>query len=598
MDLSRKLPYRLRPIFNSMENFVVLRKVGEGGTAIVSECRDKATGTVYAVKQMDLSKIGQNPAETWDKELLIHKRLNHPHIVKLVDYFLDKDSLCMVLENCSRGTLLRYMSRRTLELYPVIKLFRQTCMAIAYMHSQRVLMRDIKPENILLDEQSNVKLCDFGWSAFEGDADECRLKAGTFEYMSPETLKKEPQSFPADIWALGVLLYEMLTGNEPFVALTPVGMLNLMARSTANLSVIKSEEAKDLLKRMLQYEPAKRPTIKEVLADKLFCPLFQTGYLDDGPRYEPNTEESQQILTPVSLPPIFQRTQSGTLKEPPLALNIGHLKDKVPESMVHSSSVRIISNTNQPFDSSREALSISNSKPALLTVQTPKTDLKLPKTAPPVFQNRTTKAATYATNTLAPNEGLTLSGSKPDTRQHNGSSTFAQSGNDSLGVHPDSQTDHKRTNSGLQFAPAKAFPNGLIDEQVTEVSAGPQPVNSASFNPSPTNLVNIYSKRMNHDSKALQPTDKFNLYSDFRRVEATPSPLQPIPKEALVQTEKEFKQAHQDHRLATSVTKRSAAREEHLISVKTASASPNPTRKLFRLDAETNRYVNALFSEL
>ena len=84
------------------------------------------------------------------------------------------------------------------------------------MHNKGFIMRDLKPENLLLDSKMNIKLCDFGWAAHMNDEEYRKLKSGTYAYMSPESLKGELQGKQSDIWSLGILLYELNYKKEPF----------------------------------------------------------------------------------------------------------------------------------------------------------------------------------------------------------------------------------------------------------------------------------------------------------------------------------------------------------------------------------------------
>lgn len=89
--------------------------------------------------------------------------------------------------------------------------------AIEYIHSQEFVLRDLKPENVLIDNKTKlIKICDFGWASSINDKEWLKEKAGTFVYMSPESLRSEIQGFESDTWALGILLYELFYNKEPF----------------------------------------------------------------------------------------------------------------------------------------------------------------------------------------------------------------------------------------------------------------------------------------------------------------------------------------------------------------------------------------------
>jgi len=93
---------------------------------------------------------------------------------------------------------------------------KQILSAVKYLHQNKIIHRDIKPENILLDKKGNVKLADFGWSNFAGDKPR-KTYCGTVDYLAPEMIDKSGHDEKLDIWCLGVLVYELLTGKTPFV---------------------------------------------------------------------------------------------------------------------------------------------------------------------------------------------------------------------------------------------------------------------------------------------------------------------------------------------------------------------------------------------
>lgn len=119
-----------------------------------------------------------------------------------------------LLEYAGNGCLFFYIhAREGLPERLALRFLYQTALAVKYLHSLKVLHRDIKPENLLLDEDFNVKLCDFGWSCNLVENEERLSVCGTYEYMSPEILHKQKHTDKVDIWCLGILLYEMLHGE-------------------------------------------------------------------------------------------------------------------------------------------------------------------------------------------------------------------------------------------------------------------------------------------------------------------------------------------------------------------------------------------------
>ena len=199
--------------------------------------------------------------ENLKRETRIQKRLNHPHILKLYQYFEDKEQVYLVLEYANKGSLGDYLrkpysnsnSQRILSEREAFVYFIQTCLGLDYLHKNCILHRDLKPENLLLDENGNVKLCDFGWSIDETVTTRNTI-CGTLEYMAPEVLESNDTKFyneEIDLWSLGIILYEFLHGRFP-------------EESGLSFSKEVSKSARELIQGLLKKNPDERYEMNEV----------------------------------------------------------------------------------------------------------------------------------------------------------------------------------------------------------------------------------------------------------------------------------------------------------------------------------------------
>ena len=152
------------------------------------------------------------------RELEIQWRLDHPNIVRLFGYFYDQSNIYVVLEYCKYGNLYQKLRRDKYFSEEKARLIiAQMVDALLYLQDRNVIHRDIKPENILIAdlEKMKVKLCDFGWSTHTIDERRTTF-CGTVDYVAPELVYQEAYDHMIDIWAIGILTFELLTGQAPF----------------------------------------------------------------------------------------------------------------------------------------------------------------------------------------------------------------------------------------------------------------------------------------------------------------------------------------------------------------------------------------------
>lgn len=137
--------------------------------------------------------------------------------------------------------------------------------SIHYLHRKNIAHRDIKPENLLVDSNFRIKLCDFGWSNWMSKKMVRKSVCGTYEYMPPEVVNEKPQTLKADLWSLGILLYEMLHGKAPFQANSLDQIKDKIAKQQIYLNSKLKKETKDIVKLLLRRDSTQRCSAEEIL---------------------------------------------------------------------------------------------------------------------------------------------------------------------------------------------------------------------------------------------------------------------------------------------------------------------------------------------
>lgn len=201
------------------------------------------------------------------QEVVMLKKTRHKNIVRLYEYFETEKHILFVIELCAGGDLLNYVRRRRRLKEDVAKcLFKQIIESLAYCHKKNILHRDIKLDNILLDANGQVKICDFGVGKIVKKGEKMTEQCGTPAYIAPEILRdKGYYGFAVDVWSAGVVLYAMLYGTVPFKANNMTELQKLIMKAKYTLKDDVSGEARDLLKSLMEKDPEKRIKIPQIL---------------------------------------------------------------------------------------------------------------------------------------------------------------------------------------------------------------------------------------------------------------------------------------------------------------------------------------------
>jgi len=259
--LSLSMRYRLE------DYTTVGSPLGGGSFGQVTKVVHKSSGQYYAMKAIPKKKIVDHKMTDylW-REVQTQMKLKHPNILVMYYYFEDADNVHLLLEYARGGSLFGTLRKRGRLPEPeAARYFTHVSLALDYLHHKGVIHRDLKPENILMCDNSVAKLADFGWCAEIDERGERNTFCGTWDYLSPEMVNNEPHDHTVDVWAVGVLLYEMLTARAPFAAASQ--MKTLMRISGVDLqppSHVPSD-AKDLMQMLLVKEKSARLPLAQAI---------------------------------------------------------------------------------------------------------------------------------------------------------------------------------------------------------------------------------------------------------------------------------------------------------------------------------------------
>jgi len=197
------------------QHYQIVKQIGEGAYSKVYHVTYQKQN--YAMKKVNLTGITNNQKKYLLSELKIISEHNSNFIIKFYNAFVKDDNLCIIMEYCSKGTLEKHIKTH-LSNEKIWKYFSQICGSIMYLHNNNIIHRDLKTANILIDTEDNIKLIDFGVSKILNNYMKfTKSFVGTPYCMSPELLKNVFYDHKTDIWALGIILYQMThNGKNPF----------------------------------------------------------------------------------------------------------------------------------------------------------------------------------------------------------------------------------------------------------------------------------------------------------------------------------------------------------------------------------------------
>mmetsp|Transcript_55150 Transcript_55150/g.129120 ORF Transcript_55150/g.129120 Transcript_55150/m.129120 type:complete len:391 (-) Transcript_55150:155-1327(-) len=243
---------------------------------------------VYAVKKVRTQFL----AETGHKDLLrreidILYSLKHPRIIKLHFHFEDATSVYLGLEFAKGGSLFDKLSwAGKFNSDHARKYFFETCEALDYLHHlpEKVIHRDIKPENILLDAEDHIKLADFGWAnLLQGNVRD--TFCGTLDYLAPEMIQAKSHDESVDMWNMGVLLYELTTGQAPFHSACKETTFHMITTVEIRFPPDLDSNIQDLILKLCRAEGSKRLKVREAMRHPFLAPLA-------GPQHQASQLES------------------------------------------------------------------------------------------------------------------------------------------------------------------------------------------------------------------------------------------------------------------------------------------------------------------
>ena len=259
---------------SKISDFEKEREIGKGGFGLVWKVIHKKTQKVYCIKVIQKQGIiEQKLVPQMNREIEIMYILNNPHCLRLKNHFEDDNNFYLVMPLASKGQLYRVLKKfRKFDERTAAQILRETIHALQYLHSFNppIIHRDIKPENLLLNEGGRVLLADYGWSNFNMEGDIRKTFCGTPEYIAPEMLMKKGHDTRVDIWSIGILMFELLSGYSPFVAKTNQELYQNIRRLKIQWPKDMPPLAKNLISKILKLNPLDRPTFDEILNHQWF----------------------------------------------------------------------------------------------------------------------------------------------------------------------------------------------------------------------------------------------------------------------------------------------------------------------------------------
>ncbi|XP_061514935.1 MAP/microtubule affinity-regulating kinase 3 isoform X17 [Anopheles gambiae] len=275
----RGTPARWRSGEEHIGKYKLLKTIGKGNFAKVKLAKHVPTNKEVAIKIIDKTQLNPSSLQKLYREVRIMKMLDHPNIVKLFQVIETEKTLYLVMEYASGGEVFDYLvAHGKMKEKEARAKFRQIVSAVQYCHQKRIIHRDLKAENLLLDSEMNIKIADFGFSNEFTPGSKLDTFCGSPPYAAPELFQGRKYDGPeVDVWSLGVILYTLVSGSLPFDGATLKELRERVLRGKYRIPFYMSTDCEVLLKKFLVLNPSKRANLETIMKDK----WMNMGYEDD-----------------------------------------------------------------------------------------------------------------------------------------------------------------------------------------------------------------------------------------------------------------------------------------------------------------------------
>ncbi|XP_010515900.1 PREDICTED: serine/threonine-protein kinase ATG1b-like isoform X3 [Camelina sativa] len=266
-------------------DYAVGRQIGSGSFSVVWEGRHLVHGTVVAIKEIAMARLNKKLQESLMSEIIILRKINHPNIIRFIDMIEAPGKINLVLEYCKGGDLSMYIHKHGSVPEATAKHFMlQLAAGLQVLRDNNIIHRDLKPQNLLLstdDTDAALKIADFGFARSLQPRGLAETLCGSPLYMAPEIMQLQKYDAKADLWSVGAILFQLVTGRTPFTGISQIQLLQNIIRSTdlhfpADCRDL-STDCKDLCRKLLCRNPVERLTFEE---------FFHHPFLSDKQSYD------------------------------------------------------------------------------------------------------------------------------------------------------------------------------------------------------------------------------------------------------------------------------------------------------------------------
>ena len=261
-------------------DFTLIKELGVGSFGRVLLVQHNLTQAQYAIKAIDKrNKANIQEKPYFRREIEIMYRIHHPNVVKLFGHFEDNTYCYFIMEYIAGGNIYSYVPKNgihTISTQQVASIIKDVISATYFLHHMYppIIHRDIKPENVLLGDNMRAKLTDFGWSNYmQGDFKRTTV-CGTPIYLAPEMINNTGHDEKVDIWCIGGLLFELITGQQPWKGSDVQTVKYNISRLKINWPKQMDRNAADLISKILRYNPEERISLRNMLMHPFFTKYF------------------------------------------------------------------------------------------------------------------------------------------------------------------------------------------------------------------------------------------------------------------------------------------------------------------------------------